>query len=262
MRKRSKPEVLFDVSALASHAKIGSKADIKDAIRVLKYICGYKKDGIKLKINGDIQLSVFVDSSGSIHPDMRGHGGYVISLGSKCYGGPVDVSSSKAKTNGRSILEYELFSLHTMLPNALFLHNLLDEMGFPQLPIIIFEDNKALIDAIKRGPISSGVTKHIASKYYYSKDLIAQGVIELRHCPTALMIADILTKDLPVKDFIKMSRRLCNDGEIDVSLSNEVYERLYANSTDQVYLGNYYDDIDLLYIRVSSVLVNYLKSQY
>jgi hypothetical protein len=193
---------------------------------------------------------------------MRGRGGYVISLGSQCCGGPVDVSSSKAKTSGRSTLEYELLSLHTVLPSALLLHSLLDELGLPQLPVIIFEDSKALTDAIKRGPTSSGLTKRTASKYYYSKDLIAQGVTELRHCPTALMIADILTKDLPVKDFIKVSRRLRSDGELDVSLNDEVYEKLCASSTDQVYLGNYYDEVDLLVIRVSSVLVNYLKLQY
>ena len=190
---------------------------------------------------------------------MRGHGGYVISLGSKCYGGPIDVSSSKAKTNGRSILEYELFSLHSMIPNALFLGNLLEEMGFKRYPIIIFEDNKALIDAIKRGPISSGVTKHIASKYYYSRDLIIQGIIQLRHCPTALMIADILTKDLAVE---AISKRLRNVGEFEPHLSDEVYTNLNAHSTDLVHHGNYYDEYDVKHINIINMLIHYLNLQY
>ena len=42
----------------------------------------------------------------------------------------------------------------------------------PQEPIMIFEDNFELIELIKRGPISTGVTKHIATKYYGSRDLM------------------------------------------------------------------------------------------
>jgi hypothetical protein len=41
--------------------------------------------------------------------NTRGHGGFVISLGDEGYGGPIETNSSRAKLNGRSSLEYELF---------------------------------------------------------------------------------------------------------------------------------------------------------
>ena len=101
----------------------------------------------------------------------------------------------------------------------------MQELGYPQGPVIVFEDSKALIDTIRRGKISTGVTRHIAAKYYYAKDLIAEGIIFLRHCPTRLMIADILTKHMGGPDFKKMSLRLRNVIEQDLTLSDEVYRK-------------------------------------
>ena len=94
-------------------------------------------------------------------------------------------------------------------------------------------------------------------KYYYSKDLIIQGIIELRPCPTALMIADILTKDLAVREFKDMSVRLRNVGEFVRHLTDEVYTKLYAYSTDQVHIGNYYDEYDIKMINIIRAIVRY-----
>ena len=249
--KRSKPEIMFNVTALATQSKNGTKQDYDDAKMVLKYINNNKPEGIRLKVNGKIQIAMFVDSSGAIHKDMRGHGGNVITIGSEGYGGPIEINSGKAKMNGRSILEYELFSLYHGLPSCIFLRTFVEELGFKQGPILIFEDNKALIDLIKRGPISSGVTKHIAAKYYSCKDLIAQLIVELRHCPTRLMIADILTKILATKEFNMMAPRLRNDVLQHESLTDDVYKRLYLNSTDSVY----HDDDDIKVIALISKIM-------
>ena len=136
-------------------------------------------------------------------------------------------------------------------PSCIFLRTFVEELGFKQSPILIFEDNKALIDLIKRGPISSGVTKHIAAKYYSCKDLIAQLIVELRHCPTRLMIADILTKILATKEFNMMAPRLRNDVLQHESLTDDVYKRLYLNSTDSVY----HDENDIKVVALISKIM-------
>ena len=65
--------VLFNVSALASQSKYSTVADYDDSIRVLKYVNEYKLEGISLKANGKVQLSVIVDSSSNLYKDTRGH---------------------------------------------------------------------------------------------------------------------------------------------------------------------------------------------
>jgi hypothetical protein len=250
---RSFPDILFNLTALATRSKFGNDVDYSDALQVLKYINSCKENSIRLKINGNIRIVAFVDSSSNIHPDMRGHGGYVISLGDECYGGPVEVSSSRAKLNGRSVMDYELYSLHHMLPGIVFLHELLEELGFPQQPAIIFEDNRALIDLLRRGKISTGVTRHIAAKYYYAKDLILRKIIDIRHCPTLLMIADILTKDLDCPHFQKLSSRLRNLKDQDPSLSDDTYRKLYASCLDTSHM-------DEEEIKAIEVITNIIQS--
>ena len=114
-----------------------------------------------------------------------------------------------------------------MLPNLLFLYDLLNELGYRLEPAIIFEDNMALIDLLKRGKVSSGVTKHISAKYYYSKDLIRRNIIQFKYCPTELMIPDILTKPLSRIQFIKLKNILHNHGNDESTL--EVYRKLYRD---------------------------------
>ena len=45
------------------------------------------------------------------------------------------------------------------------------------------------------GQLSSGKsTKHIRAKYFFIKDVIHRGDLEVQHCPTEMMWADILNK--------------------------------------------------------------------
>ena len=122
-----------------------------------------------------------------------------------------------------------------MLPSALFLYNLSVEIEFEMEAIMIFEDNFDTIGLIKRGPISTGLTKHIAAKYYFGTDLLRRNIICFRHRPTYLMIADILTKILTKAEFNKMAARLRNDCIQDDTLSDKVFENLFQNSNDKVF---------------------------
>ena len=72
----------------------------------------------------------------------------VATISHECYGGPIAVHSGKAKLN----------ALSSGLPTALFLHELLTELGFPQDPIIVLEDSKSCTDATKAGKLSTGAT--------------------------------------------------------------------------------------------------------
>ena len=234
--KRTQPCILFNTTSLASQSKYGTHEDWIDGERLLAYINNNKNEYVRIKIEGKIQLSAFVDSSSNLYKDTRGHGGYVITCGDS-YGGPIDTSSGRSKLNGRSSMEYELFALHNMLPNLLFLINLVNELGYTQEPVVIFEDNKALIQIIRRGSVSSGNTKHISQKYYYSKDLIENKIIKLRYCPSSLMVADILTKPLNGVLFKKLRDRLMNKEIQSDDYKDEIYKLLYQDKYDKTSLN-------------------------
>ena len=82
-------------------------------------------------------------------------------------------------------------------------------------------------------------------------------IIELTHCPTSLMIADIFTKDLDDSVFNSLCKRLRNDIDQDLQLLDDINEKLYANSSFEVYL--YKDDQKALEI-ISLIFETILQS--
>ena len=71
------------------------------------------------------------------------------------------------------------------------------ELGYPQLnPTILYEDNMSTIAFVKKGGTTSHRTKHIAVRYYFIKEKIDEGEIDVEYTPTLQMLADMFTKPL------------------------------------------------------------------
>jgi hypothetical protein len=86
------------------------------------------------------------------------------------------------------------------------------DLGFDQSgPSILFQDNQATILVIQRGQTFKGRSKHIDVRYFYIKELIDAGVIRVEYCPTALMLADALSKNMHSLVELVLLRSLCND---------------------------------------------------
>jgi hypothetical protein len=51
-------------------------------------------------------------------------------------------------------------------------------------------------------------TKHIKIRYFFIKDCIDRGEVEVQHCPTKEMLSDVLTKPKQGKEFFLMRSKL------------------------------------------------------
>ena len=69
------------------------------------------------------------------------------------------------------------------------------------------EDNQSAI-CLAKNQLTHGKTKHIEIKYHFVQDLVEDGRIKLAYCPSDQMIADILTKGLPIQE----TTEACRDG--------------------------------------------------
>jgi hypothetical protein len=65
------------------------------------------------------------------------------------------------------------------------------------LEVPIFSDNQDGI-ALAKDPIAHSRTKHIDIRYHYIRDLVVYGKATIAYCNTEDMLADVLTKLLPL----------------------------------------------------------------
>jgi len=75
----------------------------------------------------------------------------------------------------------------------------------------VMVDNKAEIDWVK-GSVSNKRSRHIDVKYYRSRHLQETGEVSIEYVPTEENVADILTKPLVYKIFLKFARIILGHG--------------------------------------------------
>ena len=61
----------------------------------------------------------------------------------------------------------------------------------------LFYDNSATV-SFSRNTKSTSHSKHIDVKFYFIKEKVAESLISVEHTPMTSMLADPLTKDLPI----------------------------------------------------------------
>ena len=80
----------------------------------------------------------------------------------------------------------------------------LDAMGEEQTgPLLIGQDNKSCIQIAENPGRHHGRTKHIELRIRWIENEIAKGNMELVYVRTDLMVADVLTKQLPYASFAR-----------------------------------------------------------
>lgn len=74
-------------------------------------------------------------------------------------------------------------------------------------PTVLESDNLGAIHLTNKS-VFHGRTKHIEIQYHWICEIVNQGEPILKHCPTEDMVADLLTKALGKKQYIKLRSRL------------------------------------------------------
>ena len=124
----------------------------------------------------------------------------------QCCGAAVSWRSCKQSCVALSTAEAEYVALAAAAQEAVWLQHLICELqNEPPRKIEILEDNQSAI-CLAKNPQSHGRTKHVDIKYHYIRDQVESGNIKLVYCPSEKMVADILTKGLPVSQFVKLRK--------------------------------------------------------
>jgi hypothetical protein len=190
--KRARPDILLAISFLTMRVKNLDQDDWKKLLRVLGYLKGTLDLSFSVSCEKMDKLTWYVDGSYASHMDMRGQSGAVLMTGDCA----VLFKSCKQKVNTRSSTEAELIAVDDILPTIQWTKMFLMEQGY-DLKTELKEDNKSTMLLMKNGRLPSGKrTKHLDVRYFYAKDLIDRGILQVTHCVSEQMIADFFTKPL------------------------------------------------------------------
>jgi hypothetical protein len=208
----TRPDLLYCMSRVSQNCVQPNQKAYREVIRILRYLSATLDYGIKFApmapTSKNIQLYCHCDAAHNCYNSGKGHYGYCFSLGE--YDGIFYAISKKLSLITLSSTESEYVALCEAARDAIWLRNLLCDLGWPQIvPNVIFQDNMSTIQQVE-GHRNFKATKHINPKFHYAGQQVENGAIQLIYCPTKEMIADVLTKPLPAIEHVKLSKYLLN----------------------------------------------------
>ena len=204
LAQRARPDILTAVSFLSRRWGKATSEDKEKLDRILQYLAAHPLLKMTLSCDDELRVYCYVDASFAVHKDMKSHTGGIISLGK----GSVHVSSKKQGLMTKSSTESELVGMSDQVPQAIWSRNFLLAQGHAIGPVKIYQDNMSTIALAEKGRSTSSRTRHVAIRYFFVKDKVDQGEVEIEYLRTEDMRADMLTKPLQGELFRKMRAEL------------------------------------------------------
>jgi hypothetical protein len=163
-----------------------------------KHVMRYLKGTInfKLKLSGqDMVITGWCDADwGNNEDHRRSVTGYVFKLGNSL----ITWNSQQQKTVAKSTMEAEYMSASSATSEAMYLRQLMAELGYPQSCVVLHSDNSACV-AVASNPGHHRKSKHIDIHHHYCREQVAAGTIKMVQVASEDQLADVLTKPLSGK---------------------------------------------------------------
>lgn len=205
----SRPDIAFAVGILSRYCSNPGEIHLNEALHCLRYLGGTKDWVIEYDgtiIDELISLILgYSDSDWAGDVDTRrSTSGYVFLM---C-GAAISWSSKLQTSPALSSTEAEYMALTRTAQEAIWLRQLLEQLGFQQTkPTRLLGDNMSSI-ALSKNPADHPRTKHIQLCHHFIRFAISDGQIDLEYVPTAQQAADGLTKGLSGEKHMAFVRML------------------------------------------------------
>ncbi|CAI5500194.1 unnamed protein product [Closterium sp. Naga37s-1] len=200
-----RPDLSYIASQLAQYSRKPVAENQLDLERALQYFISTPDIGLSYSTltTTSINLNGYVDADHAADPaNRRSRTGFVFRLEPT---GPISWNSQKPELVALSSAEAEYIAATAAVREGLYLQELLQEAKIPTSPTFRLHcDNQSAI-RIANKPGFVNRMKHIALRYFFVKDEIDQGKVDLAYCPTTEMAADFLTKRLPRQQYKQCS---------------------------------------------------------
>jgi len=199
----TRPDITYAISYLSRFNQNPNQTHWKSVKRVLRYLKA--TINYKLEFSTDQEGSIIgfcdADWAGNLE-DRRSVTGYIFNY----QNGSISWASKRQPTIAISTTEAEYMSLAAATQEAIWLRDFLYEimsLREKPAPMRINCDNRSAIELSKTGNYKPR-TKHIDVKHHFVREKIDNNIINVQHISSEHMIADILTKSLPLATHKKL----------------------------------------------------------
>ena len=223
----TRPDISFSLSVLASKCNSPTRGDVRRVKHLFRFVMGTRHLGLNFKRDSDFQLHVWADASYASREETRSQTGYCFSLGAD--NATIYAKSTKQHLVTLSSTESEYVAMFHSCTEVVFLKRLLQQLGFDQDPITIYQDNQSTIHWAE-GKENFHRVKHLDVKYHYVRELLKQHVIAIEYLVTTEMIADVLTKALVNDQFQYLAAGLLGIYSFDERIKTERFQVVSLSS--------------------------------
>ena len=207
----TRPDIALAVSTVARKMQAPTERDWMAVKRIFRFLKGTEDHGIRFDAKGEEKLTLYADADfGGPEEQRRSRSGYVVFYGNS----PISwFTKLQPGLPATSTVEAEFRSAATGTQELLWLQHLMGELGSKlKLELVtsqplLKEDNQGAIAAM-RNDVQHSRLKHVELKYFFIKQVVEEGEMEVDYCPTSEQIADLLTKPLGRQKFEYFSRRI------------------------------------------------------
>ncbi|XP_074266262.1 secreted RxLR effector protein 161-like [Silene latifolia] len=196
----TRPDIAYAVGVLGRYQSNLGVDHWKAAKKVLRYLQGIKDYMLMFRRTENLEVVGYSDSDYAGCIDSRkSTSGYVFMLAD----GAVSWRSVKQTLTATSTMEAEFVSCFEATSHGVWLKSFIFGLRVIDSicrPLIMYCDNSAAVFMAKNNK-SGSRSKHIDIKYLAIKERVQEKKVIIEHISTKLMIADPLTKGMPIKTF-------------------------------------------------------------
>lgn len=190
----TRPDLGYSIHILAQFMQKPLLPHWEAALKVVRYLKGSAGQGIFLKADDSLDISIYCDADWGACPlSRRSLSAYITFLGET----PVTWQTKKQDTVSLSSAESEYRAMSVAVKELKWFKNLFDSFGIPPLlPMKLYCDSKSALH-IAANPVFHERTKHVERDCHHVRDALKSKFISTEHVTSKNQLADILTKPLP-----------------------------------------------------------------
>lgn len=204
LAKRFRFDILLAVNHLTSKVQSPTVQDNADLDRVYRYLSATTEAVLCFSKDAGLNPECFIDASFGVHDGGRSRTGVCMMMAGACVG----AWTSKQGMVTKSSTEAELVGFVDGCVHALWVRHWLHAQGFPDNPMLVWQDNESTINILQSEQGPSQRTKHLNIRMFFGNEKIRGKELCVMHKSTGDMIADVLTKPLVGSQFNYLAGQL------------------------------------------------------